>query len=94
MRLIDGDEVAKVFKEKSKQYADLQPTQNWGAILTRLADIIDMVPTIDAEPVRHGKWIMGRDMMYCSECSESYDKGYRIDYEYCPNCGASMEAEE
>lgn len=45
-------------------------------------DLVDM-PTIDAEPVRHGRWIDG---MKCSECPQ-------VDTtkpNYCPNCGAKM----
>lgn len=46
-------------------------------------------PAIDAEPVRHGKWIMPRhdSRPLCSECGKFGDE--RTDY--CPNCGAKME---
>ena len=51
-------------------------------------------PTIDAEPVRHGKWIEkctgGWHFYRCSEC------GY-VEWDtltkYCPNCGARMDKE-
>ena len=55
-------------------------------------------PTIDAEPVRHGWWIVedividnnGRtmpDWPRCSECDRQSD----LEYDYCPNCGAKMD---
>jgi len=53
--------------------------------------------TIDAEPVRHGKWVFNPsdaiEAMFtnpkCSECGfESADGG-----NYCPNCGADMRGE-
>jgi len=58
--------------------------------------------TIDAEPVRHGKWAndaMG--VLRCSECGaqapwrykgEMYDMvDYRWKSNYCPQCGARMD---
>lgn len=59
--------------------------------------MIDSAPTIDAEPVRHGKWIFNPsdaiEAMFakpkCSECGfESADGG-----NYCSECGARMDEE-
>lgn len=48
----------------------------------------------DYEPVRHGRWIP-QDATYtrfmCSAC-KSRNHAYRTDY--CPDCGAKMDAEE
>jgi len=55
-----------------------------------LAVLHDM-PAIEAEPVKHGKWVADR---YCSECE--YDKQFRLydqDVNYCPNCGADMRGD-
>ena len=57
---------------------------------------IQSQPTIDAEPVRHGKWMPREEgKVYpfwerytCSECGEHSD-----DKRYCPNCGARMDEE-
>jgi len=55
-----------------------------------LQEALNKVPTADAEPVRHGKWIeypTADGMNQCSACGilrfgES---------NYCPNCGARMD---
>jgi hypothetical protein len=56
--------------------------------------IIKQQPTMDAEPVRHGKWIfgstLGHSWMKCSECCVSQD-GQTLCFSYCPNCGAKMD---
>ncbi|MBQ8066760.1 MAG: hypothetical protein IJ201_00255 [Solobacterium sp.] len=43
---------------------------------------------IDAEPMRHGKW-MGT---VCTACGES--TSFYYDCDYCPHCGARMDADE
>jgi hypothetical protein len=60
--------------------------------------VIDSVifefPTVDAEPVRHGKWELAEDGWYCSACElyppfdcDPEEKGIP----YCPYCGARMD---
>lgn len=55
---------------------------------------IDEQPTIEAEPVRQGKWLPTNDenKKRCSRCEvihliAQYPNG---DKNYCPNCGAKM----
>ena len=83
MRLIDADEL---IRKGTSTFDESIP----------IADFIEMVelrPTIEAEPIRHGKWkydySMG--MNYCSECGWGMVKGERRYYNYCPNCGARMD---
>lgn len=57
-----------------------------------LHEIIDNQPTIEAEPVRHGRWTKdGCDCKYfyykCSVCGEDNDGRTK----FCPNCGAKMD---
>lgn len=51
-------------------------------------------PTIEAEPIRHGHWEHGKDVIgiyyQCSECGSQYHIGY--EFNYCPECGAKMDA--
>ena len=62
-------------------------------------DLVDDAPTIDVEPVRHGRWgayhITGYDGLHptytvpCLECS--YEATFT--HRFCPNCGAKMDEE-
>ena len=59
---------------------------------------INNLKPVDAEPVRHGNWIIeyevkdGRSMR-CSECQMVFWVGSGRDGNYCPNCGAKMGEE-
>ena len=52
---------------------------------------IDKQPTIDAEPVKHGRWIWDKRFSdyTCSECHNWDLKTPN----YCSNCGARMDGE-
>ena len=67
--------------------------------------IIDNAPTVEAVPVRRGKWVqkkewhLGRWVSWfeCSECGEHDDNSDMYDMmpfcnlsNFCPNCGADM----
>lgn len=65
---------------------------------------IQHVPTLtqpkDSTPVQHGRWVKpvpGDGENYCSVCHAVqpwfYGYGY-YDSDYCPNCGACMDAKE
>jgi len=56
----------------------------------KIRDALMALPTVDAVPARHGKWMLGVSLWYCSECGSSYSYG---DYAFCPNCGADMRGE-
>lgn len=69
-----------------------------------VADMISDAPTVDAEPVRHGKYIGteydgyadGCPVYYewkCSECGCVFEEEEPT-YNYCPHCGAKMDAQE
>lgn len=53
-------------------------------------------PTIEAEPVRHGRWKKKNGEIYCTNCkksrwSESFELMLR-GFDFCPKCGARMDA--
>ena len=57
---------------------------------------VEALPTVDAEPVRHGKWVYHEDDIMpwnsCSLCGcEAFDMHGA---NYCPNCGAKMVLED
>ena len=79
MRLIDADELKKVFI--GNRYG------------TRAIEYyIDNAPIIDAEPVRHGHWAKDMGGYWCSMCN-AYFADVEYGYEYCPLCGAKMDEE-
>lgn len=90
MRLIDADEYLKSIRPKG--IAD----ELWTASEAYLS--IMRMPTVDAVPVRRGKWmeIPEAEMFMCSECGEpglSFDDVYVYDLKpanFCPSCGADM----
>ena len=50
--------------------------------------IVYDAPTIDAEPVRHGRWEKRDGKTWCSLCGAS-NKAYEPPY--CPHCGNPMD---
>ena len=87
MRLIDADAIPWL-------------VEGVGEIPVITKEEIDQMPTVDAEPVRHGKWCEGTecysdDFIVCSVCGEAFNvmdnDTYRFDY--CPKCGARMMEE-
>ena len=68
-----------------------------------ILEIIDSAPTVDAEPVKRGKWISGEDTSgnyfyrRCTNCLEEIPSEvfcFKFDANYCPNCGAEMKGAE
>lgn len=96
MKLIDADEI---------RWADHYDSDgNLSKYKVAYSD--EMPPTVDAMPVRHGKWLdpeafkrpwFRHHIFECSVCRNTLDmdgvNAGRGDANYCPNCGAKMEAE-
>ena len=59
-----------------------------------LIDLVEQLPAVDAEVVRHGRWVSNEIpesmLSKCSECGITYGA---YSFNYCPNCGAKMDAE-
>lgn len=88
MRLVDAD-VAQRIADKELFLDEAGAVQF----------VLSHTPTIEAEPVRHGRWVHdeqrihnGVDWWHCSECN-SPATGVEIKYNFCPNCGAKMDLE-
>ena len=93
-RLIDAD----AFKKENERllHCDFPYLSE-----TTLEELIDEAPTIDAEPVRRGKWIYGNDFHWytasCNRCGYQRRTDIKADrwnqWNYCPNCGADMRGD-
>lgn len=97
-RLIDADAI---------KYRD-QTNGGWGGVPEEVAYKydIDKMPTEDAVPVVHGRWLYdsGSGKYFCSACDE-YALSFKKDTlglgevweecltDYCPNCGAKLDLE-
>ena len=106
MRLIDADalmgKICARLSIKGSEY--LLPSER------DVYKVIDEAPTIDAVPVRHGRWHSRHyyrkasnsydcEVFVCGECQAefSYDAETGVqasDWHYCPNCGATMDSEQ
>lgn len=94
-RLIDADKIS---------YCNYD-LDNYHSFCAVTDDEIAEMPTVDAAPVVHGRWISLTDCanagVYCSVC---HKKVWKEDYawcnrknklrsNYCPNCGAKMDGD-
>ena len=91
MRLIDADS----FKTRLEHEAwSRGPVE-----LLRARNIADETPTVDAVPVKHGKWKLIRmedngDGFYtCSNCDRGDIHSPLVSVPYCWYCGARMDEE-
>lgn len=90
MRLIDADRLKRQVEGRS-----------WRA-KEKFIELIDNAPTIEAEPVKRGKWIYDNQFHWyrasCSECGYKRVTDIKAEkwngWKYCPNCGAQMDLKE
>ena len=96
-RLIDADALSMaMYHEAMEKDSDFQRWDSGCWIRYKLFEnVLKAQPTIEAEPVRHGKWIEkstgGEHFACCSECG--YVEWDTL-HNYCPNCGARMDNDE
>lgn len=102
MRPIDADALVA----KMKAYDIWHETEYQDGYFDGFSDGIAEVkeaPTIEAEPVKHGRWVMledycGDEYWKCSTCGEHFYFELNSTAEismmkYCANCGAKMDLE-
>ena len=104
MRPIDADALKVKFCNHCDE-RDCKPDATDTVYGCVIADTIDSMPTIEAEPVKHVRWIIdyaeGTKIYHahCSECNKEPDRNIGGDYyidklsDYCPNCGAKMDGD-
>lgn len=105
IRLIDANALIKQIKETyCKDCGNYNGDVCCVCTLVDAMDYIDDAPTIDAQPVKHGKWIPMDE--YCAKCSVCgwWQKTngkcctgdaniHRVAYKYCTACGAKMDGD-
>ncbi|MCM1237084.1 MAG: hypothetical protein NC489_43980 [Ruminococcus flavefaciens] len=93
MRPIDADKLIKAFKDYP--FGNFITPQGAIDVIDGFADAIAGAETIEAEPVKHGKWIkfdkyrLIHPIYFCSNCN---DYTFTIT-PYCACCGAKMNDE-
>lgn len=99
-RYIDADALKESVHAHDYVLKDCLNSTDKGMFTMGIMQAIDEQPTVDAVPVRHGKWI--HEVRYtidslhsyqqyrCSECGMTYITNTK----YCPNCGARMVEDE
>ena len=68
-----------------------------------IAEVINVL-LMDAQEVRHGRWIEDKNIYKCTACNDLLtvagwadcipEKQIYKAFKFCPNCGAKMDAKE
>ena len=85
MRQIDADELMSLYEGED---------ENLKVSLRVVKQNIKDIPTIEAELVKHGRWICINGWVYCSVCHQEPPNESNLETDYCPNCGAKMDLDE
>ena len=87
---VSKEELKEFFESIEITVAGRTRAEAIGEVLQAIYNGVMELPTTDAEPVRHGNWMVTPTHIKCSECGESF---MLFPQNYCPNCGARMDAE-
>lgn len=104
MRLIDADALKEKICNNVYPIVDFFNSRDYGMFWTGgIEKAINEAPTIDAEPVKHGKLMRTEaypHRLYCSECFKTLIPNEEICFEknefpkYCMWCGAKLDEED
>lgn len=99
MRLIDADALKSHLDRLECNGGSANDREIVDKMLHKVfLQIIDDEPTIDAQPVKRGRWYYdnAKDQCFCTECG-NYTYIGKFENEilsnYCPDCGADMREE-
>lgn len=98
VRLIDSETLKSRIGELCINNDDLFSAKAY----ERIIGVIEAAPTIEAAPVRHGRWIPTEydsyygdapiwDKYECSECGHEHSGEEDTLTAFCPDCGARMD---
>ena len=77
--------------------------KDWNGMVVDVFNLIRELPSVEAEPVRHGHWVYGEDEdgvdgYRCNKCGFFVTWDYQNrhihfidDYLFCPHCNARMD---
>lgn len=82
MRLIDADAI------KWRESTD--PYDSWAEMSFVKYDDIENMPTIDAEPVRHGHWFEGGGLLMPMHKYDEYTNPEAVFYATCSKCRVTI----
>ena len=95
MELISREEVIEVIPKKIQNTLDYLQHD----VLIDVEFEVDELPTVEAVPVVHGKWIKldgnwkslnTGESLTVHQCSECGNYFIHATYNFCPHCGADM----
>lgn len=92
MRLIDADKLQQ-FPIRANRCDKEHANKHFINGIESVMEYAELLPTVDAVPVVHGRWnnMDGyKTRKVCSECGWDVPE-YGKFYSYCPNCGAKMD---
>ena len=94
MRLIDGNALRRKMVDILLRYDTPETFGEKLAVYSAFDEVINC-PTIDPERLRpKGRWVkIGADEYTCDKCHAIFEceSVIRCGYNFCPNCGATME---
>ena len=89
--------------EYIEREAAIEATKHAWAKGIEPSQYIEIIPSADVAPVRHGRWICIRkgygeyECSVChgvdSDCSDYYGTHVVTEQDYCPNCGSRMDGD-
>lgn len=104
MRLIDADALLEVLRNTTVWCTGWIYSRKLANEVLKVAGesvkkIIEEAPTIEAEPVQHGRWVSDEAdiLFHCSKCGAQISTSWDyedLQWDYCPDCGAKMDKEE
>lgn len=103
VRLIDADALLETFRNWTKILDYNEAEQH---IIRHAIAAVKEKPTVDAEPVRHGRWVeypeclkydgaYSEDHIVCSVCGDVWSimDNDADRFDYCPHCGSRMDGD-
>ena len=90
---MDGDLISrKALLEILNAKSDVAIATPAQMIYANVAKIVELLPAVDAEPVRHSKWVCRTPGVFSCGACLGLAIG-NLPTHYCPECGARMDGD-